>query len=149
MVDDAEYFGDGQSSAEQIVSSLMGRGWLKGNVGVEEWSRAPSGVVINELMQGCGDVGANVVGGSSVVDRVRLIKSALEMEVMRKVASIADKAMETVRGSIRPGVTETELARVALHAMMKEGGGDLAIRAAVRSGPPFAARHSASSHRKL
>ena len=149
VVDDAEYFGDGQSPAEHIVSSLKGRGWLKGNVGVEDWSRAPSGVVINEIKQGFADAGANVVDGSWVVDRVRLIKSAPEIEVMRKAASIADKAMETVRGSIRPGVMETELAGVALHAMMKEGGGDPAIRAAVRSGPRFAARHSAPSHRKL
>ena len=118
-------------------------------MGVEDWSRAPSGVVISEIKQGFADAGANVVDGSWVVDRVRLIKSAPEIEVMRKAASIADKAMETVRGSIRPGVTETELAGVALHAMMKEGGGDPAIRAAVRSGPRFAARHSAPSHRKL
>ena len=123
VVDDAEYFGDGQSPAEQIVNFLKGRGWLKGNVGVEDWSRAPSGVVINEIKQGFADAGANVVEGSWIVDRVRLIKSAPEIEVMRKAASIADKAMETVRGSIRPGVTETELAGVALHAMMKEGGG--------------------------
>ena len=149
VVDDAEYFGDGQSPAESIVSSLKGRGWLKGNVGVEDWSRAPSGVVINEIKQGFADAGANVVDGSWVVDRVRLIKSAPEIEVMRKAASIADKAMETVRSSIRPGVMETELAGVVLHAMMKEGGGDPAIRAAVRSGPRFAARHSAPSHRKL
>ena len=149
VVDDAEYFGDGQSPAEHIVSSLKGRGWLKGNVGVEEWSRAPSGVAINEIKQGFSDAGANVVDGSWVVDRVRLIKSAPEIEVMRKAASIADKAMETVHGHIRPGVMETELAGVALHAMMKEGGGDPAIRAAVRSGPRFAARHSAPSHRKL
>ena len=149
VVDDAEYFGDGQSPAEHIVSSLKGRGWLKGNVGVEDWSRAPSGVVINEIKQGFADAGANVVDGSWVVDRVRLIKSAPEIEVMRKAASIADKAMESVRSSIRPGVMETELAGVALHAMMKEGGGDPAIRAAVRSGPRFAARHSAPSHRKL
>ena len=138
VVDDAEYFGDGQSPAESIVSSLKGRGWLNGNVGVEEWSRAPSGVVINEIKRGFADAGANVVDGSWVVDRVRLIKSAPEIKVMRKAASIADKAMETVlEVHIRPGVMETELAGVALHAMMKEGGGDPAIRAAVRSGPRF------------
>ncbi len=149
VVDDAEYFRDGLSPAESIISALKGRGWVKGNVGVEEWSRAPSGVVINEIKQGLAGAGANVVDGSWVVDRVRLIKSAAEVEVMRKAASIADRAMETVRGHIRPGVTEIELAGVVLQAMMKEGGGDPAIRAAVRSGPRFGARHSAPSHRKL
>ena len=149
VVDDAEYFRDGQTPAESIVSVLKGRGWVKGNVGVEEWSRAPSGVVINEIKRGLAGAGANVVDGSWVVDRVRLIKSAAEIEVMRKAASIADRAMETVRGHIRPGVTEIELAGVVLQAMMKEGGGDPAIRAAVRSGPRFGARHSAPSHRKL
>ena len=41
VVDDAEYFRNGQSPAEKIVNSLKGRCWLKGNVGVEDWSRAP------------------------------------------------------------------------------------------------------------
>ena len=72
VVDDAEYFEDGKSPAESIVSALKGRGWVKGNVGVEEWSRAPSGVVINEIKQGLAGAGANVVDGSWVVDRVRL-----------------------------------------------------------------------------
>ena len=36
---------------------------MNGNVGVEEWSRAPSGVVINEIKQGFADAGANVVDG--------------------------------------------------------------------------------------
>ena len=143
VVDDAEY-GDGQSPAEHIVT-LKGRGWLKGKS--EDWSRAPSGVVINEIKQGFADAGANVgrlVGrGPGQVDQVRAGDRGDEE------GRLHSGAMETVRGSIRPGVMETELAGVALHAMMKEGGGDPAIRAAVRSGPRFAARHSAPSHRKL
>ncbi len=149
VVDDAVFFGEGQSPVEDIASELKARGWLKGNVGVEDWSRAPGGVVINQIKQSFYDAGANVVDGSWVVDRVRLIKSKAEIEVMKKAASIADTAMETVREAIRPGVTEIELAGVVLQAMMRAGGGDPAIRAAVRSGPRFAARHCAPSHRKL
>ena len=149
VVDDAVFFGEGQSPVEDIASELKARGWLKGTVGVEDWSRAPGGVVINQIKQSFYDAGANVVDGSWVVDRVRLIKSKAEIEVMKKAASIADTAMETVREAIRPGVTEIELAGVVLQAMMRAGGGDPAIRAAVRSGPRFAARHCAPSHRKL
>ena len=149
VVDDAVFFGDGESPVDAIARELRARGWLKGNVGVEDWSRAPGGVVINQIKQSFSDAGANVVEGSWVVDKVRLIKSAAEIEVMKKAASIADTAMETVREAIRPGVTEIELAGVVLQAMMKAGGGDPAIRAAVRSGPRFAARHCAPSHRKL
>lgn len=149
VVDDTFFFGDRQSPVDDIVGELKARGWLKGNVGVEDWSRAPGGVIINRIKRSFSDAGANVVDGSWVVDRVRLIKSAAEIEVMKKAASIADAAMEAVGEEIRPGVTEIELAGVVLHAMMKEGGGDPAIRAAVRSGPRFAARHCAPSHRKL
>lgn len=149
VVDDAEYFDRGKSPVEKIVTCLKGRGWLKGNVGVEKWSKAPSGVVLGEIEQGFIDAGARVVDSSWAVDRVRLIKSEREIEVMKKAAAIADAGMEAVREVIRPGVTEIELAGVVLQAMMKEGGGDPAIRAAVRSGPRFAARHCAPSHRKL
>lgn len=149
VVDGAVFFGDNQSPIEDIASELKARGWLKGNVGVEDWSRAPGGVVINQIKQAFSDAGAKVVGGSWVVDRARLIKSAAEIEVMKVAASIADTAMQAVKQAIEPGVTEIELAGVVLQAMMKAGGGDPAIRAAVRSGPRFAARHCAPSQRKL
>ena len=149
VVDEGEYFEEGRAAYETIVGALKKRNRLKGNVGVERWSRAPSGVVIGEIERGFAEAGAKVVDGSWVVDRVRLIKSEQEIGVMRRAAAIADTAMEAVRGHIRPGVSETELAGVVLHSMMKEGGGDPAIRAAIRSGPRFGARHSAPSHRRL
>ena len=149
VVDDAVFFGDEKSPVDVIAGELMARGWLEGRVGVEDWSRAPGGVVIDGIKQSFAAAGAEVVDGSWVVDKVRLIKSASEIEVMKKAASIADRAMEAVKEAIRPGVTEIELAGVALQAMMKGGGGDPAIRAAVRSGPRFAARHCAPSQREL
>ncbi len=149
VADDAEYFDPDNPPVETIVSALKGRGWLKDRVGVERWSKAPSGVVLAEIEQKFADAGADVVDGSWAVDRVRLIKSEREIEVMKKAAAIADTAMIEVEKAIRPGVTEIELAGVVLQAMMKEGGGDPAIRAAVRSGPRFAARHCAPSHRKI
>ncbi len=149
VVDDAVFFGEDRSPVDHIAGELKARGWLKGRVGVEDWSRAPGGVVINQIKQSFSEAGARVVDGSWLVDRVRLIKSEAEIEVMKKAASIADTAMTVVQEALRPGVRETELAGIVLHSMMKAGGGDPAIRAAVRSGPRFGARHCAPSHRKL
>ena len=166
VVDDAVYFPPGGfpdhavaddsislqpegSPVATIVETLKSRGWLKGTVGLETWSRSPNGNILAELESSLAEAGASVCDGSWAVDRVRLVKSPREVDVVRKAAAIADIGMDAVRDAIQPGVAETELQGVILHAMMKEGGGDPAIRVAVRSGPRFAAWHCVPSHRKV
>lgn len=136
-------------AVDTLLKEFDSRRWTPGRVALESWSRNPNGNVLDEINNGLKARGSEIVDGSWIVDDLRLIKSAPEVEVMRRAARIADAAMVEVAEQIRLGMTEIELAGVALAAMMREGGGDPAIRVAVRSGPRFMARHSAPSLRKL
>lgn len=149
VVDDVCCFESFQISAEFIVEDLRRRGWSKGCVALEFWSRNPNGQVLAELRAGLESIHCKVVDGSWLVDSVRLLKSEPEIAVLREASRIADTAMRTVAGAVHVGMTEIELAGIALAAMMKEGGGDPAIRVAIRSGRRFLARHCAPSQRRF
>ncbi len=149
VVDELCCFDTFHSAIGTILESFTDRGWVSGCFALEFWSRNPNGNVLAALEAGLTEKGAEVVDGSWLVDDLRLIKSNLEADTMRRAAQIADIAMTEVGEAICVGTTEMELAGIALAAMMREGGGDPAIRVAVRSGPRFVARHSAPSPRKL
>ena len=149
VVDDVCCFESFHGAVEVIIEDLRQRGWDTGTVGFEFWSRNPNGEVLDALRQGVQARCKRVVDGSWLVDTVKLIKSEREVDVMREASRIADMAMREAMRTIRVGMTEIELAGVVLGEMMKHGGGDPAIRVAVRSGPRFLARHCAPSHRRF
>lgn len=53
---------------------------------------------------------------------LRLVKSAAEIDVLRRAAGIASKVMDEVRAAIRPGVCEAELSSWAEHLIGRAGG---------------------------
>lgn len=62
------------------------------------------------------------VDASDLVDRIKVIKSAEEIEIIRNTALLQDKAMEAAFAAIRPGMREYEVAAVAEHAIHAGGG---------------------------
>ncbi len=132
-----------------LVGNLGSRGWLEGNVGVERWSRAPAAPTQAEIWGALVEADATVVDGSWTVDRVRLVKSPLEVVCVRRAAVIADAAMAAIRRELRPGMTEIEVQGLAQYTMAKLGGEEPAIRTVVRSGPRAGARHALPSERAI
>lgn len=55
------------------------------------------------------------------VGRLRMIKSGEEIQIIRKSAQIADKAMQEALKVARAGMKEYEVTAVAMHTMLKEG----------------------------
>jgi Xaa-Pro aminopeptidase len=86
---------------------------------------------------------------SLLIERIRLVKSPLEISVIREAAAMADRAMAAARDAIAPGVMETEIEAVIMHSMMREGGGYPGIRTMIGSGPRAGTHHSPPSHRKI
>ena len=94
------------------------------------------------------------VGAAAMVDigpeirRLRLIKSAAELEKIERAAAITDAVTEEILGSLRSGQTELEVA-VALGAAIGAGGGTLAFESIALSGPNSALPHGRASSRRL
>ena len=136
-------------AVDTIVEALSKRGWLKGRAAIERWSLSPGGPVIIELDEKMTAAGATVVDGSWLIDRIKMVKSEAEIDMMRTAARIADTAMTAVRDALVSGMTEIEIQGLASYAMSQQGGEEPALRIAVRTGPRSAAHHIPPSRRKI
>jgi Xaa-Pro aminopeptidase len=64
---------------------------------------------------------ATLVDGSEVVGRARVVKSAAELDHMRRAATMTRKGIEAAVGAVRPGATEDDIASVAYATLVKAG----------------------------
>ncbi len=133
----------------QLAKELAARGLAKARIALEPWGYSPHGKIMDEL-EGClRETGADVVDESLLIERIRLVKSPLEISLIREAASMADRAMAAARETIASGVMETELAASIMRSMMQRGGGYPGIRSMIGSGPRAGTHHSPPTQRRI
>jgi Xaa-Pro aminopeptidase len=64
---------------------------------------------------------ARFVDGSDLVDRIKVIKSAEEMELVKRAALMQDGAMQAAFAAVKPGMRDIEVAAVAQHYSLDHG----------------------------
>jgi Xaa-Pro aminopeptidase len=147
---DAAVFFPYATAVETVTRAFTSRGWTHGTVGLELWSWAPSGVLMQQLTSSLSAAGATVVDGSWIVDHCRLYKSDVEIPSVRRAAAIVDGAFLALPTMIRPGSTELEIAAELNLVMARAGGEEPSIRTVVKSGPhAWSAPHTPPSRRRL
>ena len=65
--------------------------------------------------------GAKFVDASEMVDRIKVIKSPEELELVKRCAIMQDGAMKAAFAAIKPGMRDTEVAAVAVHYSQVHG----------------------------
>lgn len=88
------------------------------------------------------------IAGAAVMAPVRMIKTADEIEVLRRSAATADVATDAAFAACRPGVTEAAVARAVADAFALQGVTHVGF-AIVAGGPNSAYPHHATSARPL
>jgi Xaa-Pro aminopeptidase len=83
------------------------------------------------------------------VERLRMVKDATELSLLTRACSITSEAFTSLLPSIRPGVTERELAVLLERRMTDLGADGLAFDTIVASGPNGATPHHAPTGRPL
>ena len=93
---------------EETCNALRTRGLDQGTIALEAQSR----YLVPKMHDSLRDAlhGARTVNGSGIVDNVRNIKSAKEIEVMRLAAGITDRAVTAGYSTIRDGISDSEIA---------------------------------------
>lgn len=86
-----------------------------------------------------------LVSCAGLVERLRMIKDASEIAIMRKAAAIADEAWSHILGYIKPGVVERDLAVELEYKMKKLGAEGLAFDIICASGVRSALPHGRAS----
>ncbi len=87
---------------------------------------------------------AKFLDATELVDRIKCIKSAEEMALIRRTAALQDKALEAALWAVAPGKRDVEIAAVAEQVVL-EGGGEQALLLSCSFTPgqpaPHANRH--------
>jgi Xaa-Pro aminopeptidase len=139
-----------EDALNSIVAAFQTRRWIEGTVGIEWWTQTPGGPLVRELAERLAAVGALVLDGDWIVDRVRAVKTEAELDCIRRAAEIVDVAFADLLESVRPGQTELQVAARLDAAMAEQGGEPAAIRTMVSSGPDVWCRtHSPPTRRPL
>jgi Xaa-Pro aminopeptidase len=84
-----------------------------------------------------------------LVERLRAIKGAEEIAVMRRAAGLNSRVFEMSLGQIRPGRTEAQVAARIEYNMRVRGGEKPAFETIVAAGPHSALPHARPTHKPL
>jgi Xaa-Pro dipeptidase len=104
---------------------LMQHGWHKGTVGVEMDSYYFTAACYESLKRNLPDT--DFKDATTLVNWVRVIKSAQEIEYMQQAARIIEKTMQVAVDMVRPGVRQCDAAAAVYQAKIsgtEEYGGD-------------------------
>jgi Xaa-Pro aminopeptidase len=86
-----------------------------GFVGIYQMSFAMGDFIMKKFRS------ARYVDASEMIDRIKVIKSAEELELVRRAAIMQDGAMKAAFAAIKPGMRDTEVAAVAVHYSQDHG----------------------------
>jgi len=84
-----------------------------------------------------------------LVDRLRAVKDASEIERIRDAARVGSEVMEETIRLVRPGVTELDLAAEIGYRMRRKGASGESFEAIVASGPRSALPHARPTSRQI
>ena len=116
------YDSEGKDPSEDLLPILEELRLKGGTIGIE---RDTFGLLARnyDFIRDRLDGFARLVDGSAIVRRLRLVKSDLELEYVRKAANLADSSLQAMIEISRPGVFEGNI-MAAGNAVVFEGGGD-------------------------
>lgn len=123
----------GQNSAGgQLAELIREMGLESGRLGIEPSRPGLMPPVLQSLKASLPL--APLVDASDLVAHVRLVKSPLELECMRKAAGYTKTAIKASLDAIRPGVLDNDVARVGYDAMIAAGSEFMSVQPIVSSG---------------
>lgn len=117
-VDHCQWTRKGHTYPQLIAARLKDMGLEKGNLGlVDEYSWFVYAYErLRDLLPS-----AKFVDAGEILRTARRVKSAAELEYVRKAGECADKGWEALKNAVRPGVTKYDLIAELEYAMVKNG----------------------------
>ena len=123
----------GQDNAgEQLAQLIREMGLESGRLGIEPSRPGLLPPVLQSLKASLPL--APLVDASDLVARVRLVKSPMELDFLRKAAGYTRAAINASLEVIRPGILDNDVARVGYDAMIAAGSEFMSVQPIVSSG---------------
>lgn len=92
---------------------------------------------------------AQWVSTHDVIEELRIIKDAWEIKILKQAFGIAQRAYVQLQESIRPGMTESQVAGMLEYELRRAGGQGLAFETIVASGRRSSLPHASATHWKI
>ena len=123
-----------------LAELLQDRGWAQGSIGYETSHYAMTLGEFANLSERLPD--AAWIESTDLVDRVKVIKSAEEIDVMRRAADLTTAGMNAAIGACRAGRCDNDVAAAAYQSIISGGGEYFSLQPIVTSGRRSGIPHS-------
>lgn len=138
---------DVEDPVEATLGLLHELGVAGKAVGAEASSWFVSPARYAQLQKGVETAGGRLRDASMLVEQLRMIKSAEELQYMRQAAQAVNHAMRVAVDASREGTNENEVAAVAVADLIRSGSEQAGLPAFITSGPRTSLAHSTWSGR--
>lgn len=127
-------YSDGADPADVTADVLNRRGLQRGRLGMEMGTLFLPPRIADAVRSRLST--ARWSDATGMVDELRLVKSARELEYTRRAAAVTDATMRAALAAAAPGVSEQHVAAEAQRAMIEAGGDYPGFAPFIRSGSP-------------
>lgn len=144
-LDDIEPYGDTVRPGDALVESFRRRGLVGKRIGFDKdaWFLSPN--LYDSIVSTLGPV--HNAGG--LVERLRRVKSKLELDALDKAGHIADVGMAAGLPVVKVGASENDVAAAVMGAMVSAGSEYFAMEPFVTSGPRGGLPHTTWRRRRF
>lgn len=139
-VADIVKYGLEEDPAAATRELLKKRGWTSQGLGLEFDSRGLSIADYRRISDGL--PGVRWADASGLVDSVKAVKSAPELDYLRRAAAWSSLGMQAAIGAVAEGATDNDIAASAYHALMRAGSEYMCYAPIVTSGRRSGVPHS-------
>ncbi len=148
-VADVRSYHFGRDDPGRIVNGIVReKGFESGVVGLEKQTYALPAAYAERIASQLGE-SARLVDASRLLSRVRVVKSDVELECVRRAGGMARAGMEAGLEVLKPGITEIELAAEIERALRTAGSEYSSMPTIVGSGFRSAAMHATPTERAI
>ncbi|HVZ17087.1 MAG TPA: Xaa-Pro peptidase family protein [Terriglobales bacterium] len=145
FIDEILIYEDGVNGAQRLAEELIRRGYKNKRVALDR----RSWFLTVEQYEGLTNAFGKLHDGSGVIEPLRAVKSAIEIEQIEKAAKCVEVGMMAALSEIKIGATENDVASAMIEAAYRNGSEYVGMEPFVCSGPRSGLRHATWRRRKL
>jgi len=121
-VQDVRTYLDGEDPSSLLTDLFQEKGLSRGRIGVEDRMGFSDATLLMDAVPG-----VELASARGILDRLRMIKDAEEIEILRRVCQIMDVGYETAMQVIKEGRTEAEVGMDIIRALVDAGSETLRV----------------------
>ncbi|WP_318765728.1 M24 family metallopeptidase [Agrobacterium fabrum] len=145
FISDAVAYQDGEDPLALLVKLIESRGLASRRIAIDKRGWFLPIAVYEALQARLGTIG----DGAGVIERLRAIKSPLEVEKLEKAAAYVDEGMRAGLAAVRVGATENDLVSAMLGSAIAAGSEYLGMEPLVSVGPRTGVPHGTWRRRAI